>query len=134
MPYNTSIVANSDLVSSCHGTFNTKTSYVTTQTQIIIYSSDRQNSSITKSNAPDSMSTIKGKLNASITTASGSGFHDANFDIGQFNLDANRSIVGLPHNFASCKNTFESSIHSTLSLKTLNCVYRRLSTTNQNDL
>jgi hypothetical protein len=29
-------------------------------------------------------------------------------------------IVGLPHNFASCQNTFESSIHSTLSLKTLN--------------
>jgi hypothetical protein len=59
MPYNTSIVANSDLVSSCHGTFNTKTSSVTTQTEIIIYSSDRQNSSITKSNAPDSMSTIR---------------------------------------------------------------------------
>jgi hypothetical protein len=38
MPYNTSIVANSDLVSSCHGTFNTKTSSVTTQTEIIIYS------------------------------------------------------------------------------------------------
>lgn len=59
MPYNTSIVANSDLVSSCHGTFNTKTSSVTTQTEIIIYSSDRQNASITKSNAPDSMSTIR---------------------------------------------------------------------------
>lgn len=59
MPYNTSIVANSDLVSSCHGTFNTKTSSVTTQTEIIIYSSNRQNSSITKSNAPDSMSTIR---------------------------------------------------------------------------
>jgi hypothetical protein len=42
MPYNTSIVANSDLISSCHGTFNTKTSSVTTQTEIIIYSSDRQ--------------------------------------------------------------------------------------------
>jgi hypothetical protein len=42
-------------------------------------------------------------LNASITTASGSGFHDANFDIWQFNLDANRSIVGLPHNFAIAK-------------------------------
>ena len=41
--------------------FNTKTSSVATQTKIIIYSSDRQNSSITKSNAPDSMSTIRRK-------------------------------------------------------------------------
>jgi hypothetical protein len=40
-------------------TINTKTSSVTTQTEIIIYSTDRQNSSITKSNAPDSMSTIR---------------------------------------------------------------------------
>lgn len=39
--------------------FNTKTSSVATQTKIIIYSSDRQISSITKSNAPDSMSTIR---------------------------------------------------------------------------
>jgi hypothetical protein len=39
-----------------------------------------------------------------------------------WNWCCDRSIVGLLHNFASCKNTFESSINSTLSLKTLDSI------------
>ena len=53
--------------------------------------------------------------NASIAMASGSGFHDINFCICLFNLDANISISGEPNSWAIALNISLFNTHSVLS-------------------